>query len=112
MATLCSAAAWPLVVNAKQADKIYRLGYLGAAPAALMKALREGLAALGYIEGKNIIIEERRVESGYNKLQVAELAAQLVGLNPDVIVTAGPSAVALKEATTTIPMSSRRLALP
>jgi putative ABC transport system substrate-binding protein len=106
MATLCGASAWPLVVHAQQADKIYRLGYLGAAPAGapLMKALREGLAALGYIEGKNIVIEERRLESGYNKGQVAELAAQLVGLKPDVIVTAGPGAMALKEATTTIPI--------
>jgi len=107
-ATLCGAAAWPLLLHAQQADKIYRLGYLGAAPpgaqAALMKALREGLATLGYIEGKNIVIEERRLESGYNKVQIAELAAQLVDLKPDVIVTAGPSAMALKEATTTIPI--------
>src|SRR5262245_23809773 len=94
MATLCGASAWPLVAHAQQADKIYRLGYLGVAPAGAqaspMKALREGLAALGYIEGKNIVIEERRLESGYNKGQVAELAAQLVGLKPDVVVTAGP----------------------
>jgi putative tryptophan/tyrosine transport system substrate-binding protein len=72
MATLCGASAWPLVVHAQQADKIYRLGYLGAAPAgaALMKALREGLAALGYIEGKNIVIEERRLESGTTKVKL------------------------------------------
>jgi hypothetical protein len=43
-----------------------------------MKAFREGLATLGYIEGRNIVIEERRLEV-YNKHQVAELAAQLVG---------------------------------
>src|SRR5262249_30578573 len=89
-------------------DKIYRLGYFGAAPpgaqAALMKALRGGLATLGYIEGKNIVIEERRLESGYNKVQNDEIAAQFVDLKPDVIVTAGPSAMALKEATTTIPI--------
>jgi ABC-type uncharacterized transport system substrate-binding protein len=87
VATLCGAAAWPLVVNAQQSDKIYRLGYLGVAPAtaqaALMKALREG---------------------GYNQRQVAELAAQLVGLKPDVIVTVGPGALAVKDATTTIPI--------
>jgi hypothetical protein len=81
-ATLCGAAAWPLVVHAQQADRIYRLGFLGVAPGAtrapLMKAFREGLATLGYIEGRNIVIEERRLEV-YNKHQVAELAAQLVG---------------------------------
>src|SRR6202043_1040584 len=69
-----------------------------------MKALREGLAALGYVEGRNIVVEERRLEGPYDPLQVAELAAQLVDLKPDVIVTHGPAVLAAKQATTTIPI--------
>jgi putative tryptophan/tyrosine transport system substrate-binding protein len=102
------AATWPVAAGAQQADKVYRIGYLGLASAAAqatrMKALWEGLAALGYIEGKNIVIQERRLERAYNQLQLADLAAQLVDLKPDVIVTHGPGALAAKHATTTIPI--------
>jgi putative tryptophan/tyrosine transport system substrate-binding protein len=105
---LGGAAAWPLAARAQRADKVYRIGYLGLASAAAqatrMKALREGLAALGYIEGKNIVIEERRLEGAYDHLQLAELAAQLVDLKPDVIVAHGPAVLAAKNATTTIPI--------
>jgi len=103
------AAAWPLAARAQRADTIYRIGYLGLASAAAqatrMKALREGLAALGYIEGKNIVIEERRLQEGtYDQPQLAQLAAQLVDLKPDVIVAHGPGVLAAKHATTTIPI--------
>jgi putative tryptophan/tyrosine transport system substrate-binding protein len=105
---LGGAAAWPLAAEAQRADKAYRIGYLGLASAAAqatrMKALREGLAALGYIEGKNIVIEERRFEGAYDQLALAELAAQLADLKPDVIVTHGPGVLAAKHATTTIPI--------
>ena len=103
-----AAAAWPVAAGAQQPDKVYRIGYLGLASAAAqatrMKALQEGLAALGYIEGKNIVIQERRLESAYDQLQLAKLAAQLVDLKPDVIVTHGPGALAAKHATATIPI--------
>jgi putative ABC transport system substrate-binding protein len=103
-----AAAAWPLGARAQRADKVYRIGYLGLASAAAqatrMKALQEGLAALGYIEGKNIVIEVRRLEGQYDYDQVAQLAAQLVDLKPDLIVTHGPGVLAAKHATTTIPI--------
>ena len=64
----------PLAARAQRADKVYRVGYLGLASAAAqatrMKALREGLAALGYIEGKNIVIEERRLEGAYDQVSL------------------------------------------
>jgi putative tryptophan/tyrosine transport system substrate-binding protein len=105
---LGGAATWPFVVRAQRADKVYRIGYLGLASAAAqatrMKALREGLAALGYIEGKNIVIEERRLEGAYDQLALAKLAAQLADLKPDIIVTHGPGVLAAKQATTTIPI--------
>jgi ABC-type uncharacterized transport system substrate-binding protein len=103
-----AAAASPLAARAQRADKVFRIGYLGLASAAAqatrMKALRDGLAALGNIEGKNIVIEERRLEAPYDPLQLAELAAQLVNLKPDVIVAHGPGVLAAKHATTTIPI--------
>jgi putative ABC transport system substrate-binding protein len=103
-----AAAAWPLAARAQRADKVHRIGYLGlasvAAQATRMRALREGLAALGHIEGKNIVIEERRFEGPYDQLQLAQLAAQLVDLKPDVIVAHGPGVLAAKHATATIPI--------
>ena len=103
-----AAAAWPLAARAQQASKVYRIGHLGLASAAAqatrMKALREGLAALGYIEGKNIVIEERQLEGAYDQVQLAELAAQLVDLKPNVIVAHGPATLAAKQATMTIPI--------
>ena len=101
-----AALAWPLGARAQPAQKVYRIGYLGLASAAAqatrMKAFRDGLAALGYVEGKNIVIEERRLAGPLD--QLAGLAAQVVELKPDVIVTHGPGALALKNATTTIPI--------
>jgi ABC-type uncharacterized transport system substrate-binding protein len=69
-----------------------------------MKALRERLAVFGCIEGKNIIIEERRLEGAFDPFQLTDLAAQLVGLKPDVIVAHGPAVLAAKDGTTTIPI--------
>src|ERR1700730_17522214 len=100
LGALGATAAWPLGARAERADKVYRIGYLGLASAAAqatrMKALREGLGALGYIEGKNIAIEERRLEGSYDPVQLAELAAQVVDLKPDVIVTHAPAVLAAK----------------
>jgi putative tryptophan/tyrosine transport system substrate-binding protein len=80
------AAAWPLAARAQQATTVARIGYLGfgsaAASASWVEALRAGLHDLGYVEGKNIVIEFRwadRVE------QLPELAAELVRMNVDVI---------------------------
>lgn len=94
-------------VNAQQATKIARIGYLNAtSPAAISartESFRLGLRELGYIEEKNIVIEYRHAEGKLNMLPT--LAAELVRLNPDVIVTAGPGDTrAAKEATNTIPI--------
>jgi putative ABC transport system substrate-binding protein len=98
----------PLVARAQQADKVYRIGYLSlgslAAEATRFNAFRAGLAALGYVEGKNLVIETRWLEGGKYD-QLPELAAQLVDLKVDIIVTyATPGVLAAKRATTTIPI--------
>jgi putative ABC transport system substrate-binding protein len=67
-----------------------------------MKAFRDGLAALGYVEGRNIVIEARHLVPPHDRL--AAMATELVDLKPDVIVTGGPGALAVKHATTTIPI--------
>ena len=103
-----AATSWPLAARAQQADKVYRIGYLSlgspAAEATRFNAFRAGLAALGYAEGKNLVIETRWLEGGKYD-QLAELAAQLVDLKVDVIVTyTTPGVLAAKRATTTIPI--------
>jgi putative tryptophan/tyrosine transport system substrate-binding protein len=94
------------VVHAQPA-KVVRIGFLGptsaASNAGRMEALRAGLRDLGYLEGKNLIIESRWAEGKFDRLP--ELAAELVRLNVDVILTAGtPGIRAAKNATTTIPI--------
>ena len=71
--------------------------------AARIEAFRQGLRELGYVEGKNIVIEYRYAEGNLDRLP--GLAAELVRLKIDVIVTGGgPNTRAAKEATTTIPI--------
>ena len=94
-------------VEGQQEKKIPRIGYLGGAtPAALsvrLDAVRQGLRELGYVEGKNIVIEYRYAEGELDRLPV--LAAELVRLKVNVIVAGGPQATrAAKEATITIPI--------
>jgi ABC-type uncharacterized transport system substrate-binding protein len=99
--------AAPLAVEAQQAKKIYRIGFLGYVatcdrPAA-MTPFREGLRALGYIEGQNIVFECRGGPPTDNRL--ADQAAELIRLKVDIIVTDGTaSALAAKQATSTIPI--------
>lgn len=97
----------PIAVEAQQAEKVYRLGVLATAPreqvAHLFKALGEGLRDLGYVEGRNLAIEYRSAEGRAERLP--QLAAELVGLSPDVIIpTSTPAAIAVKAATSTIPI--------
>ena len=92
---------------AQQPTKIPRIGFLSASsPAALsarIEAFRQGLRELGYVEGKNIVIEWRSAEGKLDRIPA--LAAELVRLKVDIIVTAGPSLThAAKEATSTIPI--------
>jgi putative tryptophan/tyrosine transport system substrate-binding protein len=93
--------------EAQQAKKVPRIGYLSAiSPSvelARMEAFRQGLRELGYEEGKNIVIEYRWAEGKFDRLP--DLAAELVGLKVEVIVTGGStSSRAAKEVTTTIPI--------
>jgi putative ABC transport system substrate-binding protein len=98
--------AGPIAAEA-QAEKVYRIGYLGNSSPALepdlVGAFREGLRDLGYAEGQNILIEYRWAEGRYDRLP--DLAAELVRLKVDVILTSGtPGALAAKRATQTIPI--------
>ena len=93
--------------NAQQTGKIFRIGFLdnstASGMAVLVEAFRQELSKLGWIEGKNIAIEYRFAEGKNDRLP--ELAADLVRLKVDLIVVAGgPSALAAKSATTTIPI--------
>src|SRR5262245_40123540 len=92
-------------VDAQQTGKIYRIGFLdnstASGSAVPLNAFRQELSKLGWIEGKNIRIEYRFAESKPDRLP--ELAADLVRLKVDLIVTQGmPVALAAKSATTTI----------
>ena len=96
-----------LAADAQPTGKVWRIGFLGSTSTsshgAFVDAFREGLRERGYVEGKNVTIEYRWAESHYDRLPA--LAAELVRLNVDVILTHGtPGARAAKEATTTIPI--------
>ena len=101
-----SLLAAPLAVGAQQEAKIARIGYLGdplAAGPHVLEAFRQGLRDLGYVEGRNLVIEYRDAEGKLERLPA--LAAELVALKVDVIVAAGtPPALAAKHATKTIPI--------
>ena len=95
------------MAQAQQPTKVPRIGYLGAAsPSAnseRIEAFRQGLRELGYVEGKNIVVEYRYTEGKAHRER--ELAAELARLKVDVIVTTGPTVTrAAKEATVTIPI--------
>ena len=106
--TLCAMLfALSYSASAQQPTKVPRIGYLaGASRSAIAfrtEAFRHGLRELGYVEGKNIVIEYRYAEG--NPHRQKELAAELMGLKVDVIVTSGPASTrAAKEATATIPI--------
>ncbi len=99
--------AAPVVAEAQTAGKVWRVGFLGSTSpksyGTFVAAFREGLRERGYIEGKHVTVEYRWAESDYDRLPT--LAAELVRLNVDVILTHGtPGARAAKAATTTIPI--------
>jgi ABC-type uncharacterized transport system substrate-binding protein len=98
---LCASA------EAQQPKKVWRIGFLSSGSvsgyASRVNSMREGLRDLGYVEGKDIVIEYRWAEEKYDRLP--NLAAELVGLKVDLIITHGtPGSRAAKQATTTIPI--------
>jgi putative ABC transport system substrate-binding protein len=105
----------PLDVEALQAGRVWRIGWLSPAPSATgaseFEALRRGLGELGYIEGRNLTIEARWADGDAARLP--RLARALVELNVDVICAAAtPATLAAKKATTTIPIVFGRAAFP
>jgi len=99
--------AWPIAAHAQQAGKVYRIGILETIPAgqnaANLDALRKGLRDLGYVEGRNLVIEYRSADGRAERFP--DLASELVRLKVDLIVTRGtPAARAAKNATGTIPV--------
>ena len=98
--------AAPVAAETQQAGKVPRIGYLVpnlAASPHLPEAFRQGLRDLGYVEGRNVVIEYRNAEGKFERLPA--LAAELVALKVDVIVASSTlPALAAKQATRTIPI--------
>jgi ABC-type uncharacterized transport system substrate-binding protein len=100
---LGGAAMWPLASRAQHPRKMPRIGVLWPNPPATFEFLRQGLSDFGYVQGRNIEFEFRWAEGKLD--QLPELAAELVRLQVDVIVTLAPQAtLAAKQATQTIPI--------
>lgn len=102
-----AAVPWPFAARAQQTRKVSRIGYLGTSSSSLerrvLDAFRQTLRELGYVEGETIAIDYRWAEGQDDELP--QLAAALVRLKPDVIVTTGtPGTLAAKQATDTIPI--------
>ena len=95
----------PLAAEAQPAKKVYRIGYLTAGQPAVATSLLQGLLELGYVEGRDLLMEYRFAEGQADRLP--GLAADLVRAQVDVIVTSGtPATLAAMQATKTIPIVS------
>src|SRR5260370_28453018 len=106
-----AAAAWPFAAPAQQAEKSVRIGVLATLLLPPVQRLLRKLQELGYIEGRNLRLEARFAEGRDDRYPA--LAAELVGLPVDIIVTWGtPAALAAKQATTTIPIVMGSIADP
>ena len=111
----CSLFVAPSTPVAQPVGKVARVGVLspgiGPAISAFYEALRQGLRELGYVEGQSLVFAYRSAEGRYERLP--ELAAELVGLKVDVIVTwSTPAALAAQHATRTIPIVFTAVADP
>ena len=107
LTSLAATLAAPIGAGAQQAGKVARIGFLVTSSAGSnphrLEVFRKGLREHGYVEGKNIVFDYRYAEGNLNRLP--DLAAELVALKVDVIVTAGePGIRAAKRATTIIPI--------
>jgi putative ABC transport system substrate-binding protein len=109
IAGLGSAAAWPVVARAQQGDRVRRIGVLHPGEESdpawrpRISTFTQALANLGWTEGSNVRIEFRWAGGDTNRIQA--LARELVGLQPDVILTGtSPATVALQRETRTIPI--------
>jgi len=106
--------AAPLAAEARPAGKVPRVGFLffgSPGPSVELDAFRQGLRELGYVEGQNIAIVVRFAGGRVERLP--DLAAELVRLKPDVIVTPStPPSLSAKQATSTIPIVFAGIADP
>ena len=105
---LGGAAAWPMAARAQQVSKLPTIGFLGAGSGSDLvwkdwtSAFVQRLRELGWVEGRNVVIEYRWGDGRAERY--ADLAAEFVRLQVDVIVTSGSAAVAVKRATSVIPI--------
>jgi putative tryptophan/tyrosine transport system substrate-binding protein len=98
LALIVSLALAPLVGEAQQAGRVYRIGWLAPAPLpTTLDAFRDELRVFGYVESNNLVIEQRYANGKPERL--ASLVAELVGASADVIVTTGNPATAAAKAT-------------
>ena len=109
IAGLGGAAAWPLAARAQQGDRMRRIGVLmpqdenDPVTKANVSALKQALANLGWTDGRNVRIDLRGAGGDINRIRA--LAQELVGLQPDIILTyATPATVAVQRETRTIPI--------
>jgi putative ABC transport system substrate-binding protein len=109
IAGLGGAAAWPLAARAQQRDRVRRIGVLMPADEndpgynSLLSAFTQALADLGWTEGRNVLMDLRWTGGDINRIRA--LAQELVGLEPDIIMTMGTApTVALQRETGTIPI--------
>ena len=112
MTSLAGALASPLAAEAQQAGKTVRIGYLALNPNPHFQgAFVQGLRDLGYVQGRNLVIEDRNAGGKPDRLPA--LAAELIALKLDVLVTSGtPAALAAKQATRTLPIVFTAVAAP
>jgi putative ABC transport system substrate-binding protein len=99
--------AAPVAAYAQPREKTYRVAYLAAAPRsgnqALLARFQQGMRELGYVEGRNLVLEPRFADGKFDRLPA--LAQELLQLNPDVMfVSTTPGSLAAKAATPTIPI--------
>src|SRR6516162_8228397 len=109
IAGLGSAAAWPVVARAQQPNRMRRIGVLGVGDENDLglklgySSFTKALADLGWTEGRNVRMDLRWAGGDINRIQA--LAQELVGLQPDIIVTnSGAVTIALQRETRTIPI--------
>jgi putative ABC transport system substrate-binding protein len=99
-----AAAVWPMVARAQQSGKVWRVGFLRPGfDTGDFDSWQHKMSELGYVEGKNLIVDRRAAEGDYSRLP--QLAEELVALRPDVILAnATPAIAAAQLATITIPI--------
>jgi putative ABC transport system substrate-binding protein len=107
LGSMAVAGVWPLYARAQDTAKVWRVGMLDTTTAKLnaanVEAFRNALSELGYVEGQNLIIEYRSGEGHIERFP--ELAAEMVRLKVDIIVTRGtPAAIAARNTTRTTPI--------